>query len=62
MSTWRYQFNAQDWSPETFRYEIWEGKPWHWRYGKKLAKALINSRGGAEIAEEYRRSYCFRFQ
>ncbi|EIP98086.1 hypothetical protein OpiT1DRAFT_02536 [Opitutaceae bacterium TAV1] len=40
MSTWLYQLNAQDWSPETFRYEIWEGKPWHWRYGKKLAKAL----------------------
>ncbi|MDR0535169.1 MAG: hypothetical protein LBG65_02260 [Puniceicoccales bacterium] len=40
MSTRLYQLNAQDWSPETFRYEIWEGKPWHWRYGKKLAKAL----------------------
>lgn len=30
MSTWLYQLNAQEWSPDTFRYEIWEGKPWHW--------------------------------
>ncbi len=40
MSTWLYQLNAKDWTPETFRYEIWEGKPWHWGYGKKLSKAL----------------------
>jgi hypothetical protein len=36
MSTWLYQLSAQDWSPETFRYEIWEGKPWHWSYGKLI--------------------------
>lgn len=40
MSTWLYQLNAQDWSPETFRYEIWEGKPWHWGYGRKQDKAV----------------------
>ena len=40
MSIWLYQLNAQDWSPETFRYEIWEGKPWHWGYGRKQDKAL----------------------
>ena len=40
MSTWLYQLNAQEWSPETFRYEIWEGKPWHWGYGRKQDKAM----------------------
>lgn len=35
MSTWLYQLNATKWSPETFRYEIWEGKPWYWEYGQK---------------------------
>jgi len=39
MSTWLYQLNAKDWPPETFRYEIWEGKPWHWGHGKKQDKA-----------------------
>jgi hypothetical protein len=39
MSTWLYQLNAEDWSPESFRFEIWEGKPWHWGYGKKQDKA-----------------------
>lgn len=38
MSTWLYQLNAQDWSPEAFRYEIWEGKSWHWGYGRKQDK------------------------
>ena len=35
MSTWLYQLNAEDWSPETFRCEIWEGRSWHWSYGRK---------------------------
>lgn len=35
MSTWLYQLNPKDWSPETFRFEIWEGKHWHWGYGNK---------------------------
>lgn len=43
MSTWLYQLNAKDWSPETFRYEIWEGKPWHWGHGKKQDKAIPES-------------------
>ena len=34
MSTWLYQLTSQDWPPETFRYEIWEGKHWHWTCGK----------------------------
>lgn len=39
MSTWLYQLNAHDWSPETFRYEIWEGKSWRWGYGSKRGDA-----------------------
>ena len=43
MSTWLYQLNAQDWSPETFRYEIWEGKPWRWGYGTKRGAAELEA-------------------
>ena len=39
MSTWLYQLNPQSWPPETFRYEIWEGKHWHWTYGQKRGSA-----------------------
>jgi hypothetical protein len=35
MSTWLYQLNPREWSPETFRFEIWEGKQWRWGYGVK---------------------------
>lgn len=35
MSTWLYQLNPAQWSPETFRFEIWEGKHWNWNYGTK---------------------------
>jgi len=35
MSTWLYQLNPQSWTPEIFRFEIWEGKNWHWIYGSK---------------------------
>lgn len=35
MSTWLYQLNPKDWSPETFRFEIWESHRWHWGYGNK---------------------------
>jgi hypothetical protein len=35
MSTWLYQLNPQSWTPEVFRFEIWEGKHWHWGYGSK---------------------------
>lgn len=41
MSTWLYQLNAQEWSPETFRYEIWEGQRWHWGYGSKRGDAKL---------------------
>ena len=39
MSTWLYQLNPQEWSPETFRFEIWEGKHWHWGSGNKRGSA-----------------------
>ena len=35
MSTWLYQLNPKSWTPEVFRFEIWEGKHWHWGYGSK---------------------------
>lgn len=41
MSTWLYQLNARKWSPETFRFEIEEGRLWRWGYGSK--------RGGPQL-------------
>jgi hypothetical protein len=43
MSTWLYQLNGLNWSPEIFRYEIWEGKSWHWEYGKKRGDVEIKT-------------------
>jgi hypothetical protein len=39
---WLYQLNGDEWPPERFRYEIWEGQRWRWpirqqRGGKTLA-------------------------
>jgi hypothetical protein len=39
MDTWLYQPNPQDWSLGLFRYEIWEGKRWHWDRGNKCERA-----------------------
>ena len=39
MSVWIYQLNQKNWPPETFRYEIWEGRNWSWGYGKKIGAA-----------------------
>jgi len=36
MSMWIYQLNQENWSPEIFRYEIWEQQRWSWPYGKKV--------------------------
>ena len=32
---WLYQLNQKSWSPNIFRYEIWENQRWHWPYGQK---------------------------
>lgn len=40
MSTWLYQLNPKSWTPETFRFEIWEGKHWHWTHGIKRGDAV----------------------
>lgn len=36
MSTWIYQINPEQWPPERYRLEIWEGERWCWPVGKKL--------------------------
>lgn len=33
MGTWFYQINAQNWPPERYRAEIWEGERWYWPVG-----------------------------
>lgn len=39
MSMWLYQLNQKTWSPEVFRYEIWENQRWHWTFGQKRGDA-----------------------
>jgi len=43
MATWLYQINQQQWPPERYRLEIWEGERWRWPVG--------NIRRGAEDAD-----------
>ncbi len=33
MATWLYQLSADNWSPERYRVEIWEGERWNWSVG-----------------------------
>jgi len=33
MATWLYQLNSDNWSPERYRVEIWEGERWNWSVG-----------------------------
>lgn len=40
MSTWLYQLNPKAWTPEVFRFEIWEGRHWHWTFGQKRGDAI----------------------
>ena len=35
MSMWLYQIDAQNWSPQRYRLEIWEGERWAWPVGQK---------------------------
>jgi hypothetical protein len=37
MAMWFYQMNQQDWPPNRYRLDIWEGERWHWPVGKKVA-------------------------
>ena len=36
MSMWLYQIDAQNWSPQRYRLEIWEGERWAWPVGRKV--------------------------
>lgn len=56
MSTWLYQLHAKEWPPETFRYEIWEGKPWHWAFGTKRGGKGRNPKVGDTVVFFYARS------
>jgi hypothetical protein len=33
-----YQLNANNWSPERYRLEIWEGERWNWSVGNISGK------------------------
>jgi hypothetical protein len=35
MTTWLYQISPEQWSPERYRFEIWEGERWAWPVGSK---------------------------
>ncbi len=36
MSTWLYQISPQEWSPDRYRVEIWEGEKSAWPVGAKF--------------------------
>jgi len=56
MSTWLYQLNPKAWTPETFRFEIWEGQRWHWDYGTKRGGDGANPNIGDTVVFFYARS------
>lgn len=56
MSTWLYQLNPKDWSPETFRFEIWEGQRWHWGYGTKRGGSGEDPKIGDTVVFFYART------
>ena len=35
MTTWLYQMSPKYWSPERYRFEIWESEKWAWSVGSK---------------------------
>jgi hypothetical protein len=46
MSMWLYQFEQNEWTPELFRRDIWEGEPWHFRCGQiRCGNNQVSSRG-----------------
>ena len=36
MSVWLYQIDSQNWSPNRYRFELWEGERWSWGVGRKV--------------------------
>jgi hypothetical protein len=40
MSMWLYQIDAQNWSPQRYRLEIWEGERWAWPVGRKVLHGI----------------------
>ncbi len=36
MSAWLYQISQEQWSPQRYRVEIWEGTTWNWPVSRKV--------------------------
>jgi hypothetical protein len=34
MAMWHYQMSQEEWTPERYRLEVWEGERWRWPVGK----------------------------
>lgn len=45
MSTWLYQISPKAWSPERYRFEIWEGERWAWPVGAKSTGGNVPQTG-----------------
>lgn len=49
MSCWLYQINQKSWSPERYRYEIWEGQDWAWPVGQKVTRGRVPKAGDTVV-------------
>ncbi len=49
MTTWLYQMSPKYWSPERYRYEIWEGEKWAWSVGSKAMGENVPQAGDTVI-------------
>jgi hypothetical protein len=38
MSTWLYQLNQENWTPQRYRLEVWEGQAWQWEVRTKVTQ------------------------
>lgn len=58
MSTWLYQMDADEWPPETFRNEIWEGRSWRWERRKMKSATDAKPEVGDTILFYYCKNHC----
>lgn len=49
MSTWLYQISPKLWSPEQYRFEVWERQDWAWPVGQKVTRGKVPAAGDTVV-------------
>src|SRR4051794_20941333 len=49
MSAWLYQISPKFWTPERYRFEIWERQDWAWPVGQKVTRGKLPGVGDTVI-------------